>query len=135
MLRYLITIMVVLSINSNAGILDFITLDKAKEYYKKGEYKKAIKSYNSSSNTTQQLIYNRACAYYKNTDYKSAIKGYKSISDKSLKPKALHNLGNTYVKLKEYDKAIKSYEEALRLKYDKDTEYNLQQLKEQKRLW
>jgi len=49
-----------------------------------------------------------------------------------LEAKKLHNVGNSYAKLGEIDRAIKAYKDALKVKFDEDTKYNLDLLKEKK---
>ncbi len=72
-------------------------------------------------------------ALYREGKYKEAIEVFNSISNKKLEAKKLHNVGNSYAKLGEIDRAIKAYEDALKVKFDEDTQYNLDLLKEKKR--
>jgi len=124
--------------HAEAGMLDFIDLKKAKEAYSKENYEesaKLYKSYAKSSNSADSY-YNAANAYYKQKKYKEAIESYKKASfskeNKDAKAKNLSNMGNAYVKegaKKALEKAIDSYEKSLKIKEDKETRENLQEVK------
>ncbi|WP_157840855.1 tetratricopeptide repeat protein [Halarcobacter anaerophilus] len=108
---------------------DFKNIDKANDYYEKGEYKEAIKEYEKVAKTPEAK-YNLANSYYKNGEYKKALKSYKQVvsSNKDLEHKKLHNLGNTYVKLNDLENAKKMYENALKIEADKETRENLEMI-------
>jgi len=117
----------------NAGVFDFVTLKKAKEAYEKGEYKKAASLYEKiAEEGSVEAKFNAADALYKSGDYKSALKLFESVDSPALKFEKLHNIGNCYAKLGEIDKGIEAYEEALKIKSDKDTRFNLELLKKLK---
>lgn len=116
----------------HAGIFDFLEVNKAHKNYENKDYKAAIKSYKKLENK-EGARYDLANSYYKNKQYKKALESYEKITDKNLEFKKLHNLGNTYAHLGKIDDAIKSYEAALKIKKDKDTQYNLDLLKKQKK--
>ena len=116
----------------HAGIFDFLEVDKAHKHYENKDYKTAIKSYKKLE-SKEGARYDLANSYYKNKQYKKALESYEKITDKNLEFKKLHNLGNTYANLGKIDDAIKSYEAALKIKKDKDTQYNLDLLKKQKK--
>lgn len=124
-------ILTVLLLNSNlkAFEFDFKNINKANDYYEKGEYKKAIKEYEKVAKTPEAK-YNLANSYYKNGEYKKALKSYKQVisSNKDLEHKKLHNLGNTYVKLNDLENARKMYENALKIEADKETRENLEMI-------
>ena len=113
-----------------AGLLDFKTLESAKQSYEKEDYKSAVKNYEKISSSNERN-YNLANSYYKSGDFKKAIKSYGKIvtEDKELEYKKLHNLGNSYVNTKNLEKAKEFYEEALKLKDDKHTRENLEAVK------
>ncbi|MDX1808809.1 MAG: tetratricopeptide repeat protein [Sulfurospirillaceae bacterium] len=116
----------------HAGIFDFLDVSKAKKSYESKDYKSAIRSYKKLEGK-QGAAYDLANSYYKNKQYKQALEEYQKVTDKSLEFKKLHNMGNTYAHLGKIDDAIKSYENALKIKKDKDTQYNLDLLKKQKK--
>lgn len=124
--------MIFCSIFLYAGLLDFRDISKAQNSYNKGDYKSAISEYRKIKDK-DGAAYDLANSYYKAKDYKKALSEYKKVSDPKLKFKKLHNMGNTYANLGKIDEAIKSYEEALKIKKDKDTLYNLNLLKKQKK--
>ncbi len=120
---------VLISFNINqvqASIFDFKTIAEANSAYKAKDYKKAIKNY-SSLEQNEQTKYNLANSLYKDGKYKEAIKEYEGIQsdDKDFDFQKLHNLGNSYVKAKNLEKAKATYENALKLKNDKQTKENL----------
>lgn len=133
-LRFFMLFLVILTCkDANAGMFDFLHVEKANESYKNKEYEKASKEF--SMIDSNEAKYNEANALYKNKKYEKAQELYKSIKgfEKEKEYKRLHNLGNAYANLEQYDEAIKTYEEALKLKDDADTKYNLELLKEQKK--
>ncbi|MBU3015670.1 VWA domain-containing protein [Poseidonibacter lekithochrous] len=120
---------VFISLNINqlqASIFDFKTIEEANKAYKTENYKEAIKKY-SSLEQNEQTKYNLANSLYKEGKYKKAIKKYKEIqtNDKNFDFQKLHNLGNSYVKAGNLEKAKTAYENALKLKNDKQTKENL----------
>ncbi|RLA72847.1 MAG: hypothetical protein DRG24_01825 [Epsilonproteobacteria bacterium] len=115
-----------------ASLMDFRTLDQATQSYKKGDFEAAQKQYESVGTKSDALYFNLGDSYYKQKKYKEALLEYEKISSETLRAKALHNIGNSYANLKQLDKAIESYEEALNLQDDEDTKYNLELMKKQK---
>lgn len=113
-----------------ASILDFQTIKEAKESYKNENYEEASKKFQSLK-SGEQRDYDLANSYYKNKDYKKAIELYKNISTDNLDLnfQRLHNLANSYAMNNQYNEAINSYEEALKLKNDKQTKENLELIK------
>ena len=117
----------------NAGILDFIKLDEAKEAYEAGNYEKSAKLYGSYAKESKksESFFNEANSLYKQKKYKEALSSYKNaiFKDETLNAKKLSNMGNTYAKSKDLKNAIKSYEESLKIKEDKETRENLEAVK------
>jgi len=111
----------------NATSFDFQTIDEANKAYKAKNYEKAANEY-SKINKSPQSTYNLANSLYKEGKYKKAINVYKNIKtqDKDLNYQNLHNLGNAYVKNKNLEEAKKAYENALKIKNDKQTKENLE---------
>jgi len=124
---------VLISININqlhASIFDFQTIEEANNAYKNKNYKKAIEKY-SDLEQNEQTKYNLANSLYKEGKYKEAIKEYDGIKtdNKDFDFKKLHNLGNSYVKVNNLEKAKNTYENALKLKNDAQTKENLDLVK------
>ena len=89
-------------------------------------YKKALANYPDSPKS----IYNTANAIYRQKRYKEAIEQYqylaKNANDNALKAAAYHNIGNAYMQLKNYQKAVAAYKNSLRKNpTDEKTRYNL----------
>ncbi len=115
-----------------AGLLDFRDISQAKNSYRSGDYASAIKEFGKVKDKNGAL-YDLANSYYKAKKYKKALSEYKKVDNPKLDFKKLHNMGNTYANLGKIDEAIKSYEDALKIKKDKDTKYNLDLLKKLKK--
>ncbi len=115
----------------DAGVLDFIHLNKAQKAIEKKDYQKAIEEYNKLAQTPQ-VTYNKANAYYKMKKYDEALSEYKKIKskDKDFKSYALFNEGNAHVQKKQYKEALKAYEIAKKLTpNDKDIDKNIEYVK------
>ncbi len=125
-------ILVFCAIFLQAGLLDFVDASHAKKSYEKKDYKSAIKSYEKIQGK-DGATYDLANSYYKAKNYKQALSEYQKVNDSKLEFQKLHNMGNTYAHLGKIDDAIKSYEQALKIKKDKDTKYNLDLLKKKKK--
>ena len=122
--------------NTNAGVLDFIELNKAKEAYNLGDFNTSKRLYENyaQKSENQESQYNTANSLYKQGLYKEAIKSYKKVEfkDKVKEASKYANLGNAYVKGKEkesLEKAVEAYEKSLKLKDDKETQENLEAVK------
>lgn len=94
-------------------------------------YRKAI----SKSNENVAAPFNLGNAYYYKETYSEAFGRFKEAgelaTDKKSKHKAYHNMGNVFMKRKEYEKAVEGYKEALRNDpTDEETRYNLALAKE-----
>ena len=133
---FLLAVMLGQTPTLHAGVLDFMKLDEAKKAYEAGEYAKSAKMYENyaSSSKNAQVNYNLANALYKQGKYKEAIASYEKalFDDKNKRAKNYANLGNAYVKSKQKEslqKAIKAYEESLKLHEDKETRENLEAVK------
>ena len=85
-------------------------------------------SLSKDPNSTRAL-YNLGNSQYNSLAYDEAIQQFfrtqKFSKDKSEKHSAFHNMGNVYMKKKQYDKALESYKSALRNNpSDDQTRYN-----------
>lgn len=101
--------------------------------YKKGDYTDAIAKYNQAigKEVDKNLAnYNLGSAYYKAGKPDSALMYWQSVAtnetDKELQSKAWHNIGNSFVKQQNFEKAEDAYKRSLKLNpNDEDTRYNL----------
>ncbi|PIF04685.1 MAG: hypothetical protein CSA86_01085 [Arcobacter sp.] len=105
---------------------NFENIDKATKAYKNKDYKTASQFYRKV-NTSNESLYNLGNALYKEKKYKAAIDVYNKIvtNNKELGAKKLHNIGNSYVKSNNLEKAKEYYEKSLKIKNDKETKENL----------
>lgn len=90
------------------------------------DYRKAI----SKNGQNVAAPYNLGNAYYNKESYREAFGRFKQAGEKAKekpsKHKAFHNMGNVFMKNKEYAKAVEAYKEALRNDpSDEETRYNL----------
>ncbi|NNC35388.1 MAG: tetratricopeptide repeat protein [Croceitalea sp.] len=95
------------------------------------EYRVAI----SKSDENVSAPYNLGRAYYNRSLLTEAFGRFKQAGEKAeAKPekhKAFHNMGNVFMKNKEYEKAVEAYKESLRNNpNDEETRYNLALAKE-----
>lgn len=117
----------------SAALFDFRALDQAQEAYNEGNYSKAIEAYATLEDKNDEVLYDEANSHYKLKEYEKAKELYASISKRTLAFKKWHNLGNCHAQLGTFDEGIKAYEEALKIKEDEDTRFNLELLKKKKK--
>jgi len=96
-----------------------------------GTYRKAI----SKSGENTAAPYNLGRAYYNRESFSEAFTRFKQAGEKAtekpVKHKSYHNMGNVFMKNKEYQKAVEAYKESLRSNpNDDETRYNLALAKE-----
>ena len=94
-------------------------------------YRRAI----SKSDSNAVAPYNLGNSYYNRESFGEAFGRFKEAGERAKnkpgKHKAFHNMGNVFMKNKEYAKAVESYKEALRNNpNDEETRYNLALAKE-----
>ncbi len=123
---------------TKAEIFEFKNIENANKFYKDKKYKEASDEYRKLSKTPQSF-YDLGNALYKDGKYKEALDIYSKVvtDEDTLEAKKLHNIGNSYVKLNNLEKAKEFYEKALKVKEDKETRENLdivnKELKKQKK--
>lgn len=102
-----------------------------------GKYKEAEKDYRKALEMNKESVkgqFNLGAAVYKNNSFEESTKIYTDLAeknkDKKLQSKVYHNLGNSYLQSKEYEKSILAYKNALMSDpKDVDTKYNLEYAK------
>ena len=114
-----------------ADSFDFQTIEKAKRAYESGEFKRSAELFSTLDKDDPSVAYDRANALYKAGAYDEALLSYEKAKGVD-EVQRLHNMGNSYFKKNDLDKAIELYEKALKLKSDKDTKYNLELAKKRK---
>ena len=95
------------------------------------DYRRAI----SKSAENVAAPFNLGNAYYNKETFSEAFGRFKEAGETATakvdKHKAYHNMGNVFMKRKEYEKAVEGYKEALRNNpTDEETRYNLALAKE-----
>lgn len=95
------------------------------------EYRKAI----SKSDANAAAPYNLGRAYYNRNAMAESFTRFKEAGEKAeakeTKHKSYHNMGNVFMRQKEYQKAVEAYKQALRNDpTDDETRYNLALAKE-----
>lgn len=123
--------LLLLSINTQAGLFDFVSIHQANKAYENKDYQLAAEKFDNINNDAARL--NQANSLYKQGLYKQALKKYQSVKREDLAFDRLYNSGNAYAKSGKINEAIDSYEKALKLQKDKDALFNLELLKKQKR--
>lgn len=102
--------------------------------YEKNEFKEAEKNYRKAleiNNENQKAKFNLGAAVYQGGDYTEAARVYSGMAESKVdaagKAKIYHNLGNSLLKAKEYEKSILAYKNALMNDPKSlDTKYNLE---------
>ncbi len=143
-MKYLLSILFIFVFTLNLFSQDerkFIR--EGNKFYNKNNFNEAEVNYRKSlsKDSTYKIgKYNLANSLYKQKNFGEAEKYYTQIaeneSDKNVRSKAFHNLGNTYMQNKDFQKAVDAYKQSLKSNpTDIDTKYNLsyalQMLKQQ----
>ncbi|RUA06091.1 MAG: hypothetical protein DSY43_02845 [Gammaproteobacteria bacterium] len=125
-----ILLLLLVSINTEAGLLNFSDIKQASQAYKNENYQVAAEKFGKIDNDAARL--NQANSLYKQGLYEQALEKYTNIKQQDLDFERLYNSANTYVKLKKMDEAIELYQQALKIRQDKDALFNLNLLKKKK---
>lgn len=125
LLKRLVLLLALLGIGANAGVLDFATLYQAKNAYALGEYERSASLYGAVYSPLAR--YNRGNALYKAGKYEAAVGAYHAVKsdDPLFKSRLYYNMGNCYIRLREFEKARESLLKSLTLRYDKAADANL----------
>lgn len=110
-----------------------LSLYQGNQQYKLKNYELAQKYYEKAiegGNSDFKTHFNLGDSYYKQGKYDDAAKKFEEIAETTKatkdKAKAYHNLGNTWLQKKDYQKSIDAYKNALKNNpADEDTRYNL----------
>lgn len=123
-------LLLLLSSNSSAGLLDFFKIHQAENAYENKDYSLASEKFSAIDNDSAKL--NHGNSLYKQGLYKQALVQYNAITQDDLAFDRLYNSGNAYAKSGQINDAIDSYEKALKLKKDEDALFNLGLVRKQK---
>ncbi|QOY55385.1 VWA domain-containing protein [Candidatus Sulfurimonas marisnigri] len=133
---FVLFILLFSNLHVEAGMLDFMELNKAKEAYEKGDFENSAKLYEeyAKESGSGEGYYNSGNAYYKQKKYKEALQAYKkaTFDTPDGRAKNFSNIGNAYVKeasQASLEKAVEAYEKSLEISEDKNTRENLEAVK------
>jgi Ca-activated chloride channel homolog len=135
-MRYKITIILILLLSGNFSYSqkENTLLRQGNRNFEKEDFKEAEKDYRKALELNKESVkgqFNLGTAVYKNNNYEESAKIYSNLAEKNadreIQSKVYHNLGNSYLQSKEYEKSILSYKNALMNDPGNlDTKYNLE---------
>ncbi len=137
-MRYIfVTVLLLMACNFTFAQKENALLRQGNRKFENGEYKDAEKDYRKALEINKESAkgqFNLGTAVYKNKNYEEAAKIYSNMADKKsdqeLQSKVFHNLGNSYLQSKEYEKSIAAYKNSLMNNpKNTDTKYNLEYAK------
>ncbi|WP_353661965.1 VWA domain-containing protein [Hydrogenimonas sp. SS33] len=118
------------SIPLEAGVLDFVTIDRGTKAYKRGDYRQSTDAFEKVAITTDrpEAWFDLGNSYYRSGRYKMACDAYgRVVTDKLWLERAkLYNLANCYVKLGDLRKAAELYRKVLSFGEEPNARYNLE---------
>ena len=84
-----------------------------------------------NAQTTNNEFINNASNFYKSGEYEKALINYEMVksSDVEIKSLIYYNIGNSFIRLKEYKKAREAFLKSLTLRYSKEADENLRYIK------
>jgi len=123
-----------LTLNAEAGLLDWYYIHQASSHYHDKAYKEAANYYQKIEHKTMQSQMNLASCYYQAGAYAKARSLYSALHSHNpqIKKKLLFKLGNCAVKEEDYESARAYYRDALVFGKDEDILYNLKQIAHKK---
>ncbi len=123
--RIMAALLLLVGINTQASLLDSFYFEAAKEDYTKERYLSAAELFSNIESDIAR--YNAAASYYKAGEYERALELYQYIrsNDPVLKSTLYFNMGNCYIRLKEFVKAREMFVKSLQLHYSKEADENL----------
>lgn len=112
-------------------------LRKGNAQYEKGNYKEAEKDYRKALEVNKESVkgkFNLGTAVYKEKNFDESARMFGELAeknqDKDIQAKIYHNMGNSLLEAKKYDKSILAYKNALMNNpSDLDSKYNLEYAK------
>jgi Ca-activated chloride channel family protein len=128
-----LSILLCISIISKGQKTEYDHISTGNKLYKDSSFVEARTEYQEAyklNGNSFEAVFNLGNALYKQDSLEAAAHQFRlasTMSDDKLKQaEAFHNLGNTYLKQKDYQKSIDAYKDALRRNSkDEDTRYNL----------
>lgn len=112
-------------------------LRKGNSQYDQGNFKEAEKDYRKALELNKESVkgqFNLGTTVYQEKNYEESAKLYGELAgknqDRDIQAKIYHNLGNSLLEAKQYDKSILAYKNSLMNNpSDLDTKYNLEYAK------
>ncbi len=125
MTKIIAYILLLVGINAQAALLDCYYVEMAKDDYVKERYESAARLFSNVENSAAR--YNAANSYYRIGEYEKALNLYMSIrsDDPRFKSTLYFNMGNCYIRLKEFVKAREMFIRSLRLEYSSEADENM----------
>ena len=118
-----------LSPDIEAGVFDFMLIDKGQKAYHKGDYKESTKAFETlaAHSPKSEVWFDLGNSYYRSGRYKMACDAFAKVvtSDIRIEKAKLYNMANCYVKLGKLEKAAELYRKVLTFGKDEDARYNL----------
>ncbi|MGZ8546520.1 MAG: vWA domain-containing protein [Sulfuricurvum sp.] len=135
--KFLVVALAFIGISANAGVLDFVYLNKAFQEYNRKNYEYSAQLFEKID--TNEARYNRANALYNAGKYQEALMQYQQIksNDMVFKSQLYYNMGNCHIRLGEFENGRNAFLKSLTLNYTKEADDNLRfiaQAQEKKRL-
>lgn len=112
-------------------------LRQGNKQYEKGNFKEAEKDYRKALEINKESVkgkFNLGTAIYQEKNFEESAKLYGDLAgknqDRDVQSEIYHNMGNSFLEAKQYDKSILAYKNALMNNpKDFDTKYNLEYAK------
>ncbi|MFQ5499324.1 MAG: tetratricopeptide repeat protein [Candidatus Zixiibacteriota bacterium] len=128
------SVVVVLLVGTSVAASDYVDfVKKGNQALKSGDHKGALESYHAAEielPESPELEYNMAGALHVGGAFEEAVEKYtKALNspDPDIQAQSSFNLGNTYYRMQDYQKAIASYQQALEMSPDDiDAKFNLE---------
>jgi Ca-activated chloride channel homolog len=136
-MRLLWIIIGLVLVSAAYGQKEYPLLREGNKAYGSGKYEEAEKDYRKALELNKESFagqFNLGTAVYQKKNYKESESIYGNLAgknlDKETKARVLHNLGNSLLEDKQYEKSIAAYKNALMSNpSDIDTKYNLEYAK------
>jgi Ca-activated chloride channel family protein len=123
--KVIISLLALVGISANAGLLDYPYQTLGKYEYSLGNYERSAQWYGRID--SEHSKFNRANALYKAGKYQEALALYRTIrsEDSLFKSKVFYNMGNCHIRLSEFENGRNALLKSLTLSYSREADQNL----------